>query len=98
MKNIIVMLVMEVRDLVIEELLKFIMKELMPLKEMMLSAIARERIENYTDTINDIIRNCPFLWFSLGGGVDQDTRLDTVDYADIDYSKTNKDEKPNNNC
>lgn len=98
MKNIIVMLVMEVRDLVIQELLKFIMKELMPLKEMMLSAIARERIENYTDAINEIIRNCPFLWFSLGGGVDQDTRLDTVDYADIDYSTTNKDEKPSNNC
>ena len=71
----------------------------MPLKEMMLSAIARERIENYTDAINEIIKNCPFLWFSLGGGAaDQETRLDTVDYADIDYSRTNKDEKPNNNC
>ena len=99
MRSIIVSLVMEVRDLVIQELLKFIMKELMPLKEMMLSAIARERIENYTDAINEIIRNCPFLWFSLGGGAaDQETRLDTVDYADIDYSTTNKDEKPSNNC
>ena len=99
MRSIIISLVMEVRDLVIQELLKFIMKELMPLKEMMLSAIARERIENYTDAINEIIRNCPFLWFSLGGGAaDQETRLDTVDYADIDYSTTNKDEKPSNNC
>ena len=99
MRSIIVSLVMEVRDLVIQELLKFIMKELMPLKEMMLSAIARERIENYTDAINEIIKNCPFLWFSLGGGAaDQEVRLDTVDYADIDYSTTNKDEKPSNNC
>ena len=99
MRSIIISLVMEVRDLVIQELLKFIRKELMPLKEMMLSAIARERIENYTDAINEIIKNCPFLWFSLGGGAaDQETRLDTVDYADIDYSRTNKDEKPNNNC
>lgn len=99
MRSIIISLVMEVRDLVIQELLKFIMKELMPLKEMMLSAIARERIENYTDAINEIIKNCPFLWFSLGGGAaDQETRLDTVDYADIDYSTTNKDEKPSNNC
>jgi hypothetical protein len=99
MRSIIISLVMEVRDLVIQELLKFIMKELMPLKEMMLSAIARERIENYTDAINEIIKNCPFLWFSLGGGAaDQEVRLDTVDYADIDYSTTNKDEKPSNNC
>ena len=99
MRSIIISLIMEVRDLIIQELLKFITKELMPLKEMMLSAIARERIENYTDAITEIIRNCPFLWFSLGGGAaDQETRLDTVDYADIDYSRTNNDEKPNNNC
>lgn len=99
MRSIIISLIMEVRDLIIQELLKFILKELMPLKEMMLSAIARERIENYTDAITEIIRNYPFLWFSLGGGAaDQETRLDTVDYADIDYTKANNDEKPNNNC
>ena len=97
MSNIIVGLVREVRDLVIQELLKFVLKQLEPLIQALESIIVREQIENYTELINDIIRNCPTVWFSFGN-VNQETKLDTVDYADIDVSSLKKDITPNNNC
>jgi hypothetical protein len=97
MSNIIVGLVREVRDLVIQELLKFVLKQLEPLIQALESIIVREQIENYTELINDIIRNCPTVWFSFGN-LNQETKLDTVDYADIDVSSLKKDITPNNNC
>ena len=97
MSNIIVGLVREVRDLVIQELLKFVLKQLEPLIQALESIIVREQIENYTELINDIIRNCPTIWFRFGN-LNQETKLDTVDYADIDVSSLKKDITPNNNC
>ena len=97
MTNIIVGLVREVRDLVIQELLKFVLKQLEPLIQALESIIVREQIENYTELINDIIRNCPTVWFRFGN-LNQETKLDTVDYADIDVSSLKKDITPNNNC
>ena len=93
----IISLIKEVRDLVIQELLKFVLKQLEPLKEMIESILLREQIENYTEAINDIIRNCPSIWFKFGNQ-DLQTKLDTVDYADIDVSSTRADDKPNNKC
>jgi hypothetical protein len=73
------------------------MSKLQPLIEMLTSIIAREQIENYVDTINELIRNCPFFWFKFG--TEQlDTKLDTVDYADIDVSSNKADDKPTNKC
>jgi hypothetical protein len=97
MTNIIVGLVREVRDLVIQELLKFVLEQLEPLIQALESIIVREQIENYTELINDIIRNCPTVWFRFGN-LNQETKLDTVDYADIDVSSLKKDITPNNNC
>ena len=97
MQSIIISIVKEVRDLVIQELLKLVLKFLEPLKEMMESILLREQIENYTAAINDIIRNCPSIWFSFGNQ-DLETKLDTVDYADIDVSSTRNDDKPINKC
>jgi hypothetical protein len=57
----------------------------------------REQVEAYVDAINEILRNCPFLWFSFGNTY-QETKLDTVDYADIDVSKTITDKPDSNNC
>jgi hypothetical protein len=92
MQGLIIGLIKEVRDLVIQELLKFVLKQLEPLKEMIESIILREQIENYTEAINDIIRNCPVINQNL------ETKLDTVDYADIDVSSNRADDKPTNNC
>lgn len=97
MQGMIISLIKEVRDLVIQELLKFVLKQLEPLKEMIESILLREQIENYTEAINDIIRNCPSIWFKFGNQ-DLQTKLDTVDYADIDVSSTRADDKPNNKC
>lgn len=97
MQGLIIALIREVRDLVIQELLKFVLKQLEPLKEMIESIILREQIENYTEAINDIIRNCPVIWFTFGNQ-NQETKLDTVDYADIDVSSNKADDKPTNNC
>lgn len=87
MRRIIVSVIKEIRDLIIQELLKLVMKALSPIVATLTSAIVREQIEAYTDIINDIIRNCPHIWFSFGSQ-DSETKLDTIDYADIDTSVT----------
>jgi hypothetical protein len=97
MRTIIIAMINEIRDMILQELLKLLMSKLQPLIEMLTSIIAREQIEDYVDAINELIRNCPFIWFKFG--TEQlDTKLDTVDYADIDVSHTNSEDVPNNNC
>jgi hypothetical protein len=73
MQGIIISIIKEVRDLVKQELLKLVLKQLEPLKEMIESMLLREQIENYTNAINDIIRNCPVIWFKFGNQ-DQETK------------------------
>lgn len=98
MSSMIKSIVKEIRDLVIQELLKLLLSQLQPIIAMLSSILIREQLENYADTITDIIRNCPFIWFKFGNR-DQKTKLDTVDYADIDVSEIKEGEKPElNNC
>lgn len=97
MREIIVAIVKEIRDLIVQELMKLVLKYLEPIIAMLTSIILREQVEAYTDAIMEILRNCPSLWFSLGNRYN-DTKLDTVDYADIDVSHTNKDMPLLNNC
>ena len=98
MRSIIVSIVKEVVDLIIQELLKFVMEELRPIFEMFTSIIVRERLEDIAEAMEEIIRNCPLIWFRFGNQ-DLETKLDTVDYADIDVSSNKKGESPStNNC
>ena len=98
MKSIIISIIKEVRDLIIQELTKLVSKLLSPIVSVLISSIAREQIENYTEAIDDIIRNCPRIWFKLGTDY-SDTKLDTVDYADIIVKETKEGESPKlNNC
>lgn len=97
MQSIIVAVIKEIRDLIVQELMKLVLKYLEPIIAMLTSIILREQVEAYTDAINEILRNCPFLWFSFGNTY-QETKLDTVDYADIDVSKTITDKPDSNNC
>lgn len=98
MWGIIENIISEVKNLIIQELIKLILSQLNPIIQMLSDIITREQLENYADTIRDIITNCPFIWFKFGNA-DQETKLDTVDYADIDVTSINDDEKPNlNNC
>jgi hypothetical protein len=97
MRQIIVSIVKEVRDLIVQELMKLLLKQLSPIIAMMTNILVREQLENYTEAINDIIRNCPTIWFRFGN-MDNETKLDTVDYADIDTSVTRASEQPIINC
>lgn len=97
MTSIIISLVSEVRDLMLQELIKLLFKYLDPIKEMLVSILLREQIENYTEAINDIMRNCISIWSDFGNE-SQENKLDTVDYADIDTNKTISDDKPKENC
>ena len=98
LRSIIVAIVKEIRDLVIQELLKLVLKVLEPIIQTIAALLLREQLESYADAILEIIRNCPFIWFRFGNQY-QDTKLDTVDYADIDVSHTKEGEQPStNNC
>lgn len=97
MSSIITSIIKEVRDLIVQELLKFLLKQLEPIIQLLGSILIREQLEAYADIIQDIIRNCPFIWWSLKNRY-ADTTLDTVDYADIDASETTEDAPLSNNC
>ena len=98
LRSIIVAIIKEIRDLVIQELLKLVLKVLEPIIQTIAAILLREQLESYADAILEIIRNCPFIWFRFGNQY-QDTKLDTVDYADIDVSHTKEGEQPStNNC
>ena len=90
LRAIIVAIVKEIRDMVIQELSKLVLNALEPIIQMLASILLREQLENYADAILEIIRNC----FS---NKYKDTKLDTVDYADIDTSHNKEGEQPSTN-
>ena len=96
LRAIIVAIVKEIRDMVIQELLKLVLKPLEPIIQMLASILLREQLENYADAILEIIRNSPFIWFRFSNKY-ENTKLDTVDYADIDTSHNKEGEQPSTN-
>ena len=96
LRAIIVAIVKEIRDMVIQELWKLVLKPLEPIIQMLASILLREQLENYADAILEIIRNSPFIWFRFSNKY-KDTKLDTVDYADIDTSHNKEGEQPSTN-
>lgn len=98
LQSIIVAIIKEVRDMIIQELLKLVLKSLEPIIETLGSILMREQLENYSEAILEICRNCPSIWFNLGYSY-EDTKIDVVDYADIDTTVTKGGEQPStNNC
>jgi hypothetical protein len=98
MQSIIVAIINEVKDLIIQELLKFTLEKLRPIIDMLSSLIVRERLDDIAEAMAEIIRNCPIIWFKFGNQ-NLETKLDTVDYADIDVSSNKEGEQPStNNC
>jgi hypothetical protein len=93
-----VAVIKEIRDLIIQELLKLLLKLLSPIIATLSASILREQIEAYTEIIDDIIRNCPKIWWLNTNTSYSDTILDTVDYADIDNSETINNEPITNRC
>ena len=101
MRGIIVEIIREVRDMVLKELLKMVMRLLGPLKETILYLIGIEMVDGYMSTLRDLLLNCPTIpIFGISfGNKFEDTHIDNVDYADIDASSALPTETPStNNC
>lgn len=96
LRSVIVAIVKEIRDLILQELLKLALDKLEPIKLSILAVLLREQLDSYSDAISDIMRNCPPIWFRFSNKY-QDTKLDVVDYADIDTTITNGGEQPTTN-
>jgi len=103
LRNVIIGIINEIRDLIVGELVKMVTKAIAPYIEFIESILIREQIENYSEKIFEIIR----LWKkidslhgilgSIFGSIDENTILDSVDYADINTPEKNN--KPLNlNC
>lgn len=98
LQDIIVGIVKEVKDLIIDKLWKLVAIRLDPLITITSDEIVKEQLDSYADVLREIMKYAPYI-FHFIGGQRQDTKIDDVDYADIDIpSENNKDTPNTNNC
>ena len=98
MSGLIVSIVKEIKDLLLQELLKLVLSALDPIIQLMHSMILREALDDYIAIMRNILENCPFMWFKFGANL-VDTQLDNVDYADIMTDGSDEHERPQiTNC
>ena len=97
LESVIISVINEIRDLILQELLKLLNKVLSPLIAMFTAMVINEQVEGYVSAIRSMLEDCPILWFRFGNEY-ENTKLDTVDYADIDTSQIMPGEKPEKKC
>lgn len=98
LQDIIVGIVKEVKDLIIDKLWKLVATRLDPLITITSDEILKEQLDSYADVLREIMKYAPYI-FHFIGGQRQDTKIDDVDYADIDIPSENNQDTPNtNNC
>ena len=97
LESVIISVINEIRDLILQELLKLLNKVLSPLITMFTAMVINEQVEGYVSAIRSMMEDCPILWFRFGNEY-ENTKLDTVDYADIDTSQIMPGEKPEKKC
>lgn len=97
LESVIISIINEIRDLILQELLKLLHEVLSPLIAMFTALVINEQVEGYVSAIRSMIEDCPILWFRFGNEY-EDTKLDTVDYADIDTSGIIAGEQPEEKC
>ncbi len=79
--NLIANIVESVKDIIVKELYNFMMQQLKPLLELLISKLALETIKYYKELIQNLILNCiPYFRF---GSEAMNTTIDNVNYADI---------------
>lgn len=100
MFDVIYGIIKEVIDMICVELLNMLLKQLEPLKNLMIDLVANEKAKRYREMIQTIIKNCDFLPFdfSLFGNQFDNTVITNVDYADIDRNEKAIDKPKTNNC
>lgn len=97
MMFIITQVIYEIRDLILQELLKWLTLKLKVVIEVMSSQIIMEQVEDYVELMQDLMRNCPAIWLKFGNQFEE-SKLDTVDYADIDAGQTDDNDEPKSKC
>lgn len=86
MMNVIVSIVKEIRDLILAELLKFVLEQLRPIFELLADKLLLEQVMFYKNAIALLIKECGSIRF--GKRANLDSELDIVNYADIDPNPT----------
>ena len=94
--SVITAIVKEIRDLILQELLKLATDILKPIKLSLIAILTKEQLDSYAEAILNIMRYYSPLFFRFGNQY-QNTTLDAVDYADIDLNETNEGDRPSTN-
>ena len=85
-QNVLFNIIRQVKDIIVEELYKFVMDQIKPLIELVISKIALETVRYYKDLIEQLIKDC-IPNFSLPN-FSTNTSIDNVNYADITTEAT----------
>jgi hypothetical protein len=91
-QNLIVALVKELKDLILQQLYKWLMSQIQPLLQLFVSKILLETINDYRTLLKQLVSSCVLP--ILNGGSSADTYIDNVNYADIVPTQT----KPSSSC
>lgn len=84
MMGIITEIIQEIFELIIKELFQFVVKELTDLLKILAEEIIIEQVEKFRRLIRKLLEEC---WFSFGRKALLPTKLDNVNYADIDITQ-----------
>lgn len=99
MRGLIISIVKEVKDAIVQELLKLLIDKLSPIVKLMGDMLVQETLGYYRDLMIEIMTECSFSlnlpWFKNSF---ENTSTGDVDYADIDNSETIREEPITNNC
>ena len=72
-------IVKEIRDLVWQELLNFILDQLKPLAELLTNKLVMEQVKEYKELLTQLLKACALNWKSNN----LTSQIDNVNYADI---------------
>lgn len=98
LSGVIMGVINEIKEMLMQQLLGLLLKQLDPIVKMLESILLKEQVEAVAEAMREIAKNCPSMWFKLGNRY-SDTQLDQVDYADIEPRSENKNnETPTESC
>lgn len=95
-QNVLISIIKKVKDIIVEELLKFVMEQIQPLLELLISKLVLETLQYYKELIEQLIVDCipsiPMISFGSNN-----TTIDNVNYADI-IQESDANDVNNNKC
>lgn len=92
-QNVLLNVIRQIKDIIVEELYKYVMEKLQPLLSLMIEKIALETVMYYKELIEQLLLSCvPNLSLS------KNMVIDNVNYADITTEATPEDYNNNTKC